>query len=510
MVYTPKFEKGLSLLEQLLANRERDELSGINREKMREMAMANQMNQEMLPYAGSMAKAKNKMSLADALRTERLAEHQGLVNQYYVPNIQSEIGARNASAAMARMNTALAPSKHSLAQSRHALDQQKFSPEQLAALSRFRNATSEQREYQNSPQFRAATLKAMERRGMSNTGKLMADEAEQARKLEALQAQVGTMGGQPGSMGQSMPMDQQAGPMGLGEQGIPWARPQEQQAPQEMMPSMPQGMPSETMPQQKTSNNERLALTEASETPPEIKSLLPKGYTSDNLLQGAKIGDEGTYSEAQVTNQTKSQIKKAQEDLNKFKLAVYKNISDPQTRRRALSGALLDYTYKLVPLDSLLYYTGKEGRLRLEQDKFKSLFRGKFSPHLAKYNIYTEGLREWGAENMRAFGGGSVHFKNTERLKKIMGDIDIRKTPDELLLSIEGKRRTFENEAGLERSAMNNPEFFSEKGYVPESIQHNPFKQMLSERETTISKFMEKGLNRNQAERAYQDKLRNL
>ena len=92
MAYTPEFRPGFSLLEQLLANQQRMEESGINREQQRGMSMKNQLMQAQLPYASSMAQSQNQFELMKALQKK----HQADLAQQYAANEPQRFGLESA------------------------------------------------------------------------------------------------------------------------------------------------------------------------------------------------------------------------------------------------------------------------------------------------------------------------------------------------------------------------------------------------------------------------------
>ncbi len=449
MVWTPgqAFGNRPSLLEMIRGDRAADQLYRMNQIKQ-------QFQEAELPYADENASLGAQLNRANVT-------NKNITNQYLPQEFETSHASRRANTNLANVNASLAPSKHALNQSKHSLDLKRYSPEQLAALMRSRNAVSATRENELSPEFAKAKLKYMERRGLSNFGKLKADEAEQENKLREAQKALGEM-----QMGQTTPEQMQEAQ----DQAIPaylkqatGETPQHQEQSQELQKDEQNGLITDPGENDAIGSN-------------------PSAGENDysGILQGQPPKNGQSYTQKEITDLEKNKIAKMDQDLKQYKLSVYKTISDPQARRRALSAALLDYTYKQVPMDALMRYTGVEGAYRLAKDTAKAL-GGEFVPMLAKYRIYKKKIREWGAENLRSFGGGSVHFKNTERLKQIMGDISPYVPPEELLMEIEGGRRLFENEAQIERSALNEPDFYSVKGHEVPGTQGNISNQMIKE-----------------------------
>ncbi len=479
MVWTPgqAFGNRPSLLEMIRGDRAADQLYRMNQIKQ-------QFQEAELPYAEENASLGAQLNRANVT-------NKNITNQYLPQEFETSHASRRANTNLANVNASLAPAKHNLNQSKHNLDLKRYSPEQLAALMRSRNAVSATRENELTPEFQKAKLKYLERRGLSNFGKLQADKNEAEKRYE--EAQQGLAGME---MGGKIPQKMQS----TQEQPIP-----------SYLKQSPVETPQEQMQEQELQQDELDGLI----TDPGKNDAIgsnPNAGENDysGILQGQQPKNGKYYTPKEISGLEKNQLKKMEQDLKQFKLAVYKATTDPQARRRALSAALLDYTYKQVPMDALLHYTGIDGAKRLAEDTLNS-YAGKFSPMLAKYRIYKKKIREWGAENLRSFGGGSVHYKNTERLKNIMGDIDLGSTPEELLMEIEGGRRLFENEAQIERAALNEPEFYSVKGHEVPGTEGNISNTMIQEMEENVNHYMKTyGLTKEQARRAYQDQLKGV
>lgn len=146
--------------------------------------------------------------------------------------------------------------------------------------------------------------------------------------------------------------------------------------------------------------------------------------------------------------------------IGRYELSRQKQISDSDSRKRALFASNVDKTLENINPKDLVQYGGIKGQAKLQADKLKAGL-GKAPKDYVKYQDALTGAKLL-AKQIRQFYGDSITPQVQEQLAEMVNPATWANNPDVALRKFDRFKNILQSETGTYRSALKETKEFNE------------------------------------------------